>query len=239
MTITTESNTTTSASTETKRSQSFLIVDDHPIVRDSLHLLLQELEPGCNTSLATSLAQMRESLQSNTVFDYAIVDLNLPDSHGLDTLKAVRELRPELPIIVYSGRAEQDTILRCLNFGVVGYIPKTQYGDLITQALRMVFSGQTYVPRQAVSEANRRLYNLNTPMTTSSATDPRELGMTERQIEVLTLMLRGLPNKLICRKLNLAEGTVKVHVSNVLRALGVRNRTQAVIAAGELGLNVD
>lgn len=236
MTITTETHAPVTA--KPSRPKSFLIVDDHPIVRDSLHLLLQDLEPGCDTSLATSLAHMRETLQSNLMFDYAIIDLNLPDSHGLDTLKVVREIRPELPIIVYSGRAEQDTILRCLNFGVVGYIPKTQYGDLISQALRMVFSGQTYVPRQAVSETDKRKYGVGAPPTCSAA-DPRELGMTERQIEVLTLMLRGLPNKLICRKLNLAEGTVKVHVSNVLRALGVRNRTQAVIAAGELGLNVD
>ncbi len=217
-------------------NKSFLIVDDHPIVRDSLHLLLQDLVPGCETILATTLVQMREALQRAN-FDYAIVDLNLPDSRGLDTLKLARELRPELPIIVYSGRAEKDVILRCLNFGAVGYIPKTQYGDLITQALKMVFSGQTYVPRQAVSESGQPPYSLPTPHL--GAADPRELGMTERQIEVLTLMLRGLPNKLICRKLNLAEGTVKVHVSNVLRALGVRNRTQAVIAAGEMGLDAD
>ena len=230
--------TTLTNATESSRSKSFLIVDDHPIVRDSLHTLLQDLEPGCDTSLATSLNDMRRTLQSNDKFDYAIVDLNLPDSRGIDTLKAVRELRAELPVIVYSGRAEQDTILRCLNFGAVGYIPKTQYGDLITQALRMIFSGQTYVPRQAVAESDKRRYGLNAPPAASAA-DPRDLGLTERQIEVLTLMLRGLPNKLICRKLNLAEGTVKVHVSNLLRALGVRNRTQAVIAAGELGLNVE
>ncbi|MGB7184785.1 MAG: response regulator transcription factor [Burkholderiaceae bacterium] len=217
------------------QDQSFLIVDDHPLVRDSLHDLLQDLCPSSRTSLAICTDSMRQMLASPTHFDYAIVDLSLPNSKSLEVLRIVREMRIDLPIIVYSARTEQEIILRCLNFGVLGYIPKTYYGDRVSQALRMIFSGHTYIPQQAVTDNQQHRYRSN-PAARRLTSDPRDLGMTERQIDVLHLMLRGMPNKVICRQLDLAEGTVKVHVSNVLRALGVRNRTQAVIAASEMGI---
>lgn len=219
-----------------RRAMRLLIVDDHPMVRDSLHELLRCICPNSQTDLAISANQVREALAGSTYYDYAIVDLTLPDCRGLDILRIVRAARPDLPLIVYSARCDQDLILRCLNFGVMGFIPKTYYGDLVAQALRMIFSGQTYIPKQAVADTGRHRYRTH-PASRPIASSPRELGMTERQIDVLQLMRRGMSNKVICRQLDLAEGTVKVHVSNVLRALGVNTRTQAVIAANEMDLD--
>lgn len=219
-----------------KRAIKILIVDDHPMVRDSLHQLLKCICPNSQTDLAVSASQMQEMLVSNTTYDYAIVDLSLPDCRGLDVLRQVRTTRPDLPIVVHSARCDQDVILRCLNYGVMGFIPKTYYGDLVAQALRMIFSGQTYIPRQAVADNKQHRYRTH-PAARRIAANPRELGMTDRQIDVLQLMRRGMSNKVICRQLDLAEGTVKVHVSNVLRALGVHTRTQAVIAANEMDLD--
>lgn len=216
----------------------FLIVDDHPMVRDSLHALLESLESKVVTDLALSLKQMRECLHSNARYDYVVLDLSLPDANGIEIVKAAQSLHPDVPLIVFTGQPEQDLMLRCLSLGVVGYVPKTHYNDLIAQAFRMILGGQVYIPRQVVTERPQQHYSAMRPVR-QTASDPRQLCLTERQIDVLDLILQGMPNKLICRQLNLAEGTVKVHVSAVLRALGVRNRTQAVIAAGKMGLQVN
>lgn len=222
----------------TSQLKRFLIVDDHPMVRDSLHALLESLESNIATDLALTMKHMQDQLRSDSHYDFAVIDLSLPDGNGIDVIKAAKACRPDLPIIVFSGRTEQDLILRCLSLGVVGYVPKTHYNDLINQAFRMILGGQIYIPKQAVTEKNQSHYSAMRPVR-QVASDPRQLCLTERQIDVLDLILQGLPNKLICRQLNLAEGTVKVHVSAVLRALGVRNRTQAVIAAGKMGLSVN
>ncbi len=216
----------------------FLIVDDHPMVRDSLHALLESLESTIVTDLALNMKQMTERLQTGPAYQYAVIDLSLPDGNGIEIIKAAQASQPDIPLIVFSGRIEQDLILRCLSMGVVGYVPKTHYNDLITQAFRMILSGQVYIPRQAVTERQQVHYSAMRPIRQVTS-DPRQLCLTERQIDVLDLILQGMPNKLICRQLQLAEGTVKVHVSAVLRALGVRNRTQAVIAAGKMGLRVN
>ena len=216
----------------------FLIVDDHPMVRDSLHSLLESLENKVVTDLALDLKQMRECLSTNARYDYIVLDLSLPDANGVEIVKAAQSLHPSVPLIVFSGQSEQDLMLRCLSLGVVGYVPKTHYNDLITQAFRMILGGQVYIPRQVVTERPQQHYSAMRPVQ-QTASDPHQLCLTERQIDVLDLILQGMPNKLICRQLNLAEGTVKVHVSAVLRALGVRNRTQAVIAAGKMGLQVN
>ena len=107
-------------------------------------------------------------------------------------------------------------------------------------ALQMVAAGHMYVPKEVVTNTGWTPANAMSRMQPARATsrDPRSLGLTGRQCDVLRLILRGLPNKLICRELDLAEGTVKIHVSAVLRALGARNRTQAVIAANQLGLKL-
>ncbi len=216
----------------------FLIVDDHPMIRDSLHALLENLVPNVVTDLALTMAEMKRHLQAGHRYSYAVLDLSLPDGNGIEVIQAARACQPDLPLIVFTGSLEQDLILRCLSMGVVGYVPKTHYNDVINQAFRMIFSGQVYIPKQAVTERRPYAYGAMRPVQ-QVASDPHQLCLTERQIDVLDLILKGMPNKLICRELDLAEGTVKVHVSAVLRALGVRNRTQAVIAASKMGLRIN
>lgn len=219
-------------------SRRLLIVDDHPLVRDSLHSLLRSIDPKCNTEHVLSMGHMQTVLRPGHGFTHVVLDLGLPDANGVDVILAARKCDAELPIIVFTARTEQDLILRSLSMGVLGYIPKTLYNDVVANAFRTVLAGQIYVPRQAVADMRQMRYGPTNPARITTS-DPRELGLTERQIDVLMLILQGLPNKLICRRLDLAEGTVKVHVSAVLRALGVRNRTQAVIAASTIGLRLD
>ena len=210
-----------------------LIIDDHPLMRDAVRMTMDTVAPGSRIDLAASFAEARRLLALNTAYDFTLLDLNLPDSAGFEALKALRAQYPQLPTVVLSAEIDRETILRCLDLGAAGYIPKTYHADVITHALRLIASGHVYVPREAIDP--RR--DANEPIRLRSAgSDPRGLGLTDRQCDVLRLILRGLPNKLICRQLDLAEGTVKNYVTNVLQKIGVRDRTQAAIRAKELGL---
>ncbi len=218
-------------------ARQFLVLDDHPFVHTVLVQLLAELEPGGQVQLTHRLDQALSALRQAPPPDLIIADLHLPDAHGPDVLARLRQQRPESPVAVFSANVEPSTILRCLEAGAVGYIPKTHGAPAVGHALRLMMSGCPYLPPEVL---NPRALQLRQRLgaTPGRPTDPRLLGLTDRQIDVLRLILRGLPNKLICRQLRLAEGTVKVHVSAVLRALGARNRTQAVIEASRIGLPI-
>ncbi len=214
----------------------YLIVDDHPIVQRAMGETLDELEPGCELSFVGRFSDAMRMIREGARFDMVLFDLRLPDAAGVEGLVALRRQHPDCPVVIVSADSDAPMIMRCLDLGALGYIPKTMSNEQIRSALRLVASGCPYVPPQVLA-TEQPIRIRSDPAATRSA-DPRHLGLTERQIDVLKLMLRGLPNKLICRHLALAEGTVKVHVSAVLRALGARNRTQAVIAASRIGLRV-
>jgi DNA-binding NarL/FixJ family response regulator len=125
----------------------------------------------------------------------------------------------------------------------MGFIPKTSSNQVMLQALRLVLSGGVYLPPVALVHHEGAETDLPTGSAVDSSTGTRvtarELGLTGRQAQVLALILQGKPNKVICRELGLAEGTVKIHVAAILRALNVSTRTQAVIEASRLGLNLE
>ncbi|MEN9773632.1 MAG: hypothetical protein RL322_702 [Pseudomonadota bacterium] len=213
----------------------FLLIDDHPIVCDAMRYALEAVSPGAQIDYAPSFAEGRRLLAEARPCDGVLLDLGLPDIDGFDALKRLREQRPGVPIVILSAEADRDTILHCLELGAHGFIPKSAHHDVIRHALRLVAAGHMYVPREVI----RGEWNVAPRVTPRGAQrDPGSLGLTGRQCDVLRLILKGLPNKLICRELDLAEGTVKIHVSAVLRALGARNRTQAVVAANQLGLRL-
>lgn len=214
----------------------YLVVEDHPLFCEAIRATLHQLDAGQEVDAVNSLGEALDCFDQHEHYELTVVDLDLPDSSGVQSLQALREQRPDSRLVVFSAQLDGETILRCLELGASGYIPKTLNTEAVMHALRLVQAGDIYVPKQAMSA-------LDGPRPggrgTAEGTDPRTLGLTERQIAVLRLILRGLPNKLICRELHLAEGTIKVHVSAILRALGVRNRTQAIISARELGLRLD
>ena len=170
-------------------------------------------------------------------FDLALLDLGLPDCAGPDGLARLREARPDLPVVVVSATSDPDTILEALDLGAMGFIPKTSTRDVLLNAVRLVASGGIYVPVEALRARGEKAGG-GAPGT-GAARSAAELGLTGRQRDVLVLLLKGLPNKLIARKLDLAENTVKVHVRAVLQALDVSTRTQALIAATRLGLRLE
>ena len=212
-----------------------LIIDDHPLVRGGVVLSLQAESPEIDLEQADCLTSALKALSVSPRIDLILLDLQLPDTVGTSGLEILRQRHPRIPVMMLSATLDRGTIDRCLRAGAAGYLPKTLPGDRLGAAVRAVAGGGLYLPREAEGLAGRAWGGMNP----AAADQLSELGLTDRQIDVLKLVMRGLPNKLIGRQLQLAEGTVKVHVSAVLRALGARNRTQAVLAANRLGVKSD
>ncbi len=224
-----------------------LVVDDHPLIREALRHVLVQLDGELDLLDAPTCEAAKEVAAQHPDIDLVLFDLGLPGVSGTCALEAFRDAHPHLPIVVLSATDDHDVVLDALDRGAMGFIPKTSSNELMLSALRLVVSGGIYVPPQALSQAGERPESAAAkvppapsapPLPGSGLLDPAEVGLTGRQADVLALMVQGKPNKLICRELNLAEGTVKVHITAILRTLNVANRTQAVIAVSRLGLRL-
>lgn len=157
--------------------------------------------------------------------DLILLDLNMPGmpwGEGLERLKAAAR---DVPIVVLSASDDRRVVMRAVRMGAAGYIPKTSSSQGMMKALELVLRGGVYLPPAMLDDA--------------AATEPSDSPgpvLTPRQREVLSLLAAGKSNKEIARMLDLSEGTVKLHVTAILKALGVANRTSAVVAASQLGL---
>lgn len=224
-----------------------LVIDDHALIREGLRHVLRELDPEVNMIEAGSAEAARnvirelcpvsgdctENEQGDSCLDLILLDLGLPDCPGLDLLDQLGTLLPDVPVIVVSADEEAAHIESAFRHGAVGFIPKSTLSGVLISAIRLVLAGGVYVPPNMARQ--RHTPPPEPGMALSNSQEVEEL--TERQKTVLTLMMRGLSNKSIGRELNLAEATVKIHVSAILRALNVTSRTQAVVAASRLNLH--
>jgi DNA-binding NarL/FixJ family response regulator len=215
-----------------------LIVDDHPLIVTALRHLLVDLDPHIEAVEAASCGQALNVLEAEQgAISLILLDLSLPGMYGLHALPTLRERYPNIPVVILSANEDPAVVVKALDEGAMGFIPKTSSNALLLGALKLVISGGVYVPQQVLMRdtASRPGPALPDGASRRSATD---LGLTPRQADVLALLLQGKPTKLICRELDLAEGTVKVHIAAILRVLGVSNRTQAVLTASRLGLQL-
>jgi DNA-binding NarL/FixJ family response regulator len=209
-----------------------LVVDDHPLILEALHHVLKQLSAEVVVCDAPSGSAGRSLAAANPNADLMLFDLGLPGVDGFALLAELRERHPAIPVVVLSGSERREDVLRALDLGAMGYIPKGVSNEVMLQALRLVLSGGVFLPPSALAAA------ASAPPVPPVA-GLRDLALTDRQSEVLALVLEGKPNKLICRQLGLAEGTVKIHVAACLRALGVHSRTQAAIEASRLGITTE
>lgn len=205
-----------------------LIVDDHPLFREGMKILLSSLDPAVLMSEAGTVAEAVARAATESP-DLVLLDMNLPGVSRLDALRLVKDAYESAAVVVVSGDEDPLFVRACIEAGAAGYIPKTTDSALTIQALRLVLAHGIYLPRSALGRpATARQPGVSAPWS--------ELQLSDRQMAVLERMLRGKPNKIIARDLNIAVGTVKAHLWAVYQALGVTSRSQAMYRVHELGL---
>jgi len=215
-----------------------LVIDDHVLMREALRGVLKELNADATVLEAPDCGQAMGLVVEHPDLALILLDLSLPDRDGFAVLAELRQRYPAISVVVHSGFHDRANVVRALDLGALGFIPKTARREVMISALNLVFSGGIYIPpeilvRQDPSAPGQA--GPARPVADRPGMSPADLGLTERQIEVLALMMQGKSNKAICRMLDLAEPTVKNHVTAILKALNVTNRTEAVIAVGALG----
>jgi DNA-binding NarL/FixJ family response regulator len=207
-----------------------LVADDHALIREAFRHLLTELEGSVVVLEAGDCDGACQLIEQHPDLDLVLLDLRLPGAGGLTTLEKLRNNHPALPVVVVSALEDAATVRGALARGAMGFIPKSSSNDVMLSALRLVLSGGRYLPPEILSGDG------TTPAPPSSLDEVR---LTDRQREVLALIVQGKSNKHICRELGLAEATVKIHVTAILRALKVRSRAQAIVAVNQFGLTPD
>ena len=208
-----------------------LIVDDHPVVRDGLAALLRQLAPEVTVLLAEGGSQGLDLANGHPDLDLVVLDLAMPGSDGFAMLREFGRLQPQLPVVVVSSSEDPRDVRRALASGALGYIPKSAPPRTILAAMQFVLAGNIYVPTLLAQNP--------ASMRDEAADDSGRrsaVNLTVRQTDVLRLLREGRSNKEIGRTLGLSEKTVKVHVTALLKALNVANRTQAAAMADKAGL---
>lgn len=215
-----------------------LIADDHQLIVEGARLKLAELGPGTEFTIALDIAELRQALRQESPPALALVDLTMPGVHGREHLAEVIAAWPGVPVIVLSGAESPALIRELLAMGVQGFIPKAYSVDVMLSAVRLVLSGGVYIPPMML-QADEPLVS-PPPSTTAEGAAARleerlHQLLTERQLDVLRLLSKGKPNKVIASDLGISEGTVKIHLAAIFRALNVRNRVEAVVASRRIG----
>lgn len=227
-----------------------LLIDDHPLILAALQQVIRGLGDDVTVVGADSAKLARQTLKKDAAFDLVLLDLQLGDADGFEVLAEFRAAWPGLPVVVVSGSERAADVIRAIDLGAMGFVPKRSSNEMLFEALRQVMSGGIYVPPMTLG-GERGATPARSEGDTVPSFMPRSghpideaelhaqpslasLGLTPRQTDVLALLLQGKPNKLIARELRLSVETVKDHVAAVLRALNVESRTQAVLAVGQM-----
>jgi DNA-binding NarL/FixJ family response regulator len=206
-----------------------LIADDHALFREGLRYVLSRLGEAVETLEAKDCAQALGLVAANPDLDLILLDVDMPGMDGLTGLRSLRARSPAVPVVILSASEEPADMQLALDGGAMGFIPKSSPSEVMLGALRLVLSGGVYLPPAFLNRFQRS----RTPTALSTAS-VETLGLTPRQHDVLRLLGKGQSNKEIARALDLTEGTVKHHISAILRALRVDNRTHAVVTAARL-----
>ena len=223
-----------------------LLIDDHPLILTALQGVIQGIGSHVSVVGVPGARAAREALAADPHFDLVLLDLRLGDADGFDVLVELRNGWPAIPIVVVSASDHGADVIRAIDLGAMGFVPKRASNETLTEALRVVMSGGIYVPPSSLGNdvaagvaprhgmAPAPFQALPGGLGNLRPNALASVKLTPRQLDVLGLLLRGQSNKLIARELNLSVETVKDHVAAVLRALNVNSRTQAVLAVSQM-----
>ena len=218
-----------------------LLVDDHSLITDALRLLLTDIDPDVQVFTEVDAPGAERLLEQHPDADLMLLDLGLPGASGTSVLETLVARAPDLKILVLSGVQDQRSVMRVLQLGAAGFVPKSMASENLVAAIRFVLSGGVYIPADLLDDATRGAQMLGLPergRDMLGQPSNSRIQLTERQEQVLQLLARGAPIKIICRELGLSEGTVKTHVTAIYRAFGASNRTEALLAARRHGYDV-
>ena len=210
-------------------AQKIIIADDHPLFRTAMHQAVKQLVPDADIPQADSLPELQRVVEQHSDADLILLDLQMPGAHGYSGLVYLRSHYPEIPVIVVSACEDPAIMCQALDHQASGYIAKSSPLEDIAIAIRKVLEGELYLP----DVARRHQHHPN-----QNALDIAErlASLTPQQFRVLTMMAEGMLNKQIAYDLEVSEATIKAHVTAIFRKLGVRTRTQAVIAVQSLDI---
>ncbi|MDE1147878.1 MAG: response regulator transcription factor [Azospirillaceae bacterium] len=209
-----------------------LIGDDHLLFREGLCRLLTQLSADATFAEAGTFTEAMEYAQGEQEFDLILLDLQMPNWPGFAGIQEICEIQAGTPVVIVSASESQSDVRAALDAGASGYIPKSSSVKIMLSALNLVFSGGIYVPPAAIHGEGTATSSGGGA--SSGGGGGNQPSLTQRQRDVLRCLREGKSNKQIAYELGLSEGTVKIHVTAVMRSLGVRNRTQAVIASADL-----
>lgn len=216
----------------------YLIVDDHALVAVVLTLLLEDRDPEADVHTAATADAALELVDREGDADLLILDLSLPGVTGTELMEEIVRRQPMLKILVVSGLADQESIMRVLQLGAAGFVPKSLDTELLSSAIDFVLKGGVYIPSKLLTESQKDGFFTRTAARLK-APESAPPHLTDRQLDVLAQLAKGAPIKRICRELDLSEGTVKTHVAAIYRSFGASNRTEALIAARRAGFDID
>ena len=216
----------------------YLIVDDHALVAGALTLLLEDRDPEADVHTAATADAALELVDREGDADLLILDLSLPGVTGTELMEEIVRRQPMLKILVVSGLAGQESVMRVLQLGAAGFVPKSLDTELLSSAIDFVLKGGVYIPSKLLTESQKNGFFTRTAARLK-APESAPPHLTDRQLDVLAQLAKGAPIKRICRELDLSEGTVKTHVAAIYRSFGASNRTEALIAARRAGFDID
>ena len=221
-----------------------LLIDDHPLILQALQNVIQGMGGHVSVVGVNGARAARDALAADGSFDLMLLDLRLGDADGFELLAELRAGWPAVPVVVVSASDRSADVIRAIDLGAMGFVPKRASNEVLTEALNVVMGGGIYVPPMAMrshaeplpDDAGAAIHAVAAAPGADAAKPPAlaAFKLTPRQTDVLGLLLRGQSNKLIARELNLSVETVKDHVAAVLRTLGVNSRTQAVLAVSQM-----
>lgn len=204
----------------------FIVADDHPMVRDALALALRAAFPKAEVALAGTLDEASAAIAARPDVDLVILDLDMPGMQGLAGVSALRANYPSAPLVIVSATRNAAAMRQAVEMGAAGFIPKSAPMEEIIASVRAVMRGEIVLPPSAGDALSSTDADLAT----------RAARMTPQQHRVFALMAEGKPNKIIAYDMQIGEATVKAHVTEILRKMGVHSRTQAIVLAQRLAL---
>ena len=210
-------------------TQTIIVADDHPLFRAALKQAVSQAVPDAKTVEVDSIKALQAAVESHPDADLVLLDLNMPGAHGFSGLVFMRGQYPGLPV-VGAGSEEMQVMRRSIDYGASGFIPKSAPLPTITEAIQAVLEGDVWLP-EGVADKIERMHSDMTDFSEKLA------SLTPQQFRVLGMLAEGLLNKQIAYDLDVSEATIKAHITAVFRKLGVRNRTQAVIAIQQMEID--